>query len=79
MKDKFKIGIDYGGTKIEAILMNNKGDEIKRERSEYDRNYESGISTVKKLMDYWDLMGVEKQHFSILLLVFCPQTKVRLF
>ena len=34
MKDKFKIGIDYGGTKIEAILMNDKGDEIKRERSE---------------------------------------------
>ena len=32
MKDKFKIGIDYGGTKIEAILMNEKGDEIKRER-----------------------------------------------
>ena len=29
MKDKFKIGIDYGGTKIEAILMNEKGDEIK--------------------------------------------------
>ena len=50
MKDKFKIGIDYGGTKIEAILMNDKGDEIKRERSEYDRNYESGISTVKKFV-----------------------------
>ena len=29
MKDKFKIGIDYGGTKIEAILINDKGDEIK--------------------------------------------------
>ena len=51
MKDKFKIGIDYGGTKIEAILMNDKGDEIKRERSEYDRNYESGISTVKKFVE----------------------------
>ena len=46
MKDKFKIGIDYGGTKIEAILMNDKGDEIKRERSEYDRNYESGVSKI---------------------------------
>ena len=51
MKDKFKIGIDYGGTKIEAILMNDKGDEIKRERSGYDRNYESGISTVKKFVE----------------------------
>ena len=51
MKDKFKIGIDYGGTKIEAILMNEKGDEIKRERTEYDRNYESGISTVKKFVE----------------------------
>lgn len=51
MKDKFKIGIDYGGTKIEAILMNDKGDEIKRERLGYDRNYESGISTVKKFVE----------------------------
>ena len=45
MKDKFKIGIDYGGTKIEAILMNDKGDEIK-ERS-YDRNYESEFQQLK--------------------------------
>ena len=41
MKGKFKIGIDYGGTKIEAILMNDKGNQIKRERIEYDRNYDS--------------------------------------
>ena len=29
MKDKFKIGIDYGGTKIEAILMNDKVMKLK--------------------------------------------------
>ena len=45
------IGIDYGGTKIEAILMNDKGDEIKRERTEYDRNYDSGILTVKRFVE----------------------------
>ena len=29
---KFKIGIDYGGTKIEGILLNENGDQIERKR-----------------------------------------------
>ena len=29
----YKIGIDYGGTKIEGILINDKGEEILRKRS----------------------------------------------
>ena len=60
MSDKFKIGIDYGGTKIEAILINEKGEEIKRERSHYDQNYESGISTVKKFVESFKKISNEE-------------------
>ena len=35
MSKKFKIGIDYGGTKIEGILLNDSGDQIKRKRYSY--------------------------------------------
>jgi fructokinase len=47
MTSKFKIGIDYGGTKIEGILMDPLGKEVLRKRSTYDKNYQSGIDTVK--------------------------------
>ena len=54
MSEKFKIGIDYGGTKIEAILMDHIGKEVLRKRSTYDKNYQSGIDTVKLLVDEFD-------------------------
>ena len=54
MSEKFKIGIDYGGTKIEAILMDHTGKEVLRKRSTYDKNYQSGIDTVKLLVDEFD-------------------------
>ncbi len=54
MKKKNKIGIDYGGTKIEGILLNVNGQEIKRKRYSYKKNYISGIETVKKLVDEFD-------------------------
>ena len=44
MSKKFKVGIDYGGTKIEGILMDNEGNEILRKRSTYEKNYKSGIN-----------------------------------
>ncbi len=50
----FKIGIDYGGTKIEGILLDKNGDQIKRKRYSYDQNYNSGIDTVKKLVVEFD-------------------------
>ena len=28
MKNKFKIGIDYGGTKIEGILLDQNGNQL---------------------------------------------------
>ena len=54
MSEKFKIGIDYGGTKIEAILMDHIGKEVLRKRTTYDKNYQSGIDTVKSLVEEFD-------------------------
>ena len=54
MSKKFKVGIDYGGTKIEGILMDNEGNEILRKRSTYEKNYENGIDTVKSLIEEFD-------------------------
>ena len=50
----YKIGIDYGGTKIEGILINEKGEEILRKRSSYEKNYESGVNTIKNLVEEFD-------------------------
>ena len=50
MAEKFKIGIDYGGTKIEGILLDQKGNEIERKRIEYEKNYESGINTINQIV-----------------------------
>ena len=54
MSKNFKVGIDYGGTKIEGILMDNEGNEILRKRSTYEKNYENGIHTVKSLIEEFD-------------------------
>jgi fructokinase len=54
MSKKFKIGIDYGGTKIEGILLDDNGLQIERKRYSYEKNYLSGIDTVKKLVDEFD-------------------------
>ena len=54
MNQKFKIGIDYGGTKIEGILLDESGKQIERKRYSYDKNYNSGIETVKKLVEEFD-------------------------
>ena len=56
---KFKIGIDYGGTKIEGILLNEDGDQIERKRYSYEKNYVSGIETVKKLVNEFDQISEE--------------------
>ena len=54
MSENFKVGIDYGGTKIEGILMDNEGNEILRKRSTYEKNYKSGIQTVSSLVEEFD-------------------------
>ena len=57
MSKKFKIGIDYGGTKIEGILLDDSGTQIERKRYSYEKNYLSGIETVKKLVDEFDKLS----------------------
>ena len=57
MSKKFKIGIDYGGTKIEGILLDDNGLQIERKRYSYEKNYLSGIETVKKLVDEFDKLS----------------------
>ena len=59
MTKKFKIGIDYGGTKIEGILLNPNGEKLERKRYSYDKNYSSGISTVQKLVNEFDKISGE--------------------
>ena len=56
---KFKIGIDYGGTKIEGILLNETGEQIERKRYYYKKNYVSGIETIKKLVNEFDQISNE--------------------
>ena len=59
MSKKFKIGIDYGGTKIEGILLDPNGEKLERKRYSYDKNYSSGISTVQKLVNEFDKISGE--------------------
>ena len=54
MSKKFKIGIDYGGTKIEGILLDQDGKQIERKRYLHNKNYISGIEIVKKLVNELD-------------------------
>ena len=54
MTTKFKIGLDYGGTKIEGILLDENGKEIKRKRFNYSQNYVSGVEVIKNLVQEFD-------------------------
>ena len=56
---KFKIGIDYGGTKIEGILLDQNGIQLERKRYFYEKNYDSGIDIVKKLVNEFDQISGE--------------------
>ena len=50
MRKKFKIGIDYGGTKIEGILIDDIGNEIERTRFKNDKDYNSSIRKISNLV-----------------------------
>ena len=65
MVAKHKIGIDYGGTKIEGILLDGSGKEILRKRSTYEKNYQSGIDTVKSLVSEFDNYTEQKNTVGI--------------
>ena len=70
MSKKFKIGIDYGGTKIEGILLDQNGKQIERKRYSYERNYNSGIETVKKLVEEFDKLCNESCSVGVVYQVF---------
>jgi fructokinase len=57
MSKKFKIGIDYGGTKIEGILLDSYGKEIDRKRVNYDKNYQSSIRTILKIVKDFEILA----------------------
>ena len=63
MSKKFKIGIDYGGTKIEGILLDNNGKEIDRKRVNYQIDYQSGINTIVKIVN--DFETLSKSHCTV--------------
>ncbi len=45
-----RIGIDLGGTKIEAIALSDEGDELARQRVPTPRYYESTLTTIRDLV-----------------------------
>ena len=63
MSKKFKIGIDYGGTKIEGILLNESRKTIERKRVNYEKNYQSSLQAVLKLIK--DLENLSKSQCTI--------------
>ena len=46
-----KIGIDLGGTKTEALLINDNGDELFRKRIETQKNYEGTVQGILNLIN----------------------------
>ena len=50
MSDKKRIGIDLGGTKTEAILIDEKGNKIFSKRIPSEQNYNGTINDIVKLV-----------------------------
>jgi hypothetical protein len=46
-----KIGIDLGGTKTEAILINDEGKELFRKRIKTENNYQGTLNGIASLID----------------------------
>ncbi len=60
MVDKFKIGIDCGGSKVEGILLDNKGKEIHRKRIEYKKNYNSLLQSIQLIVSEFETKAKDK-------------------
>ncbi|MFC0687629.1 ROK family protein [Novosphingobium clariflavum] len=45
-----RIGIDFGGTKIEAAVLDEKGDVLHRQRTDTPRDYDTALATLRELV-----------------------------
>ena len=41
-----QIGVDLGGTKIESVVLNDKGEVLYREREESPHNYQETLDSI---------------------------------
>ncbi|MDP9102496.1 MAG: ROK family protein, partial [Pseudomonadota bacterium] len=46
-----RIGVDFGGTKIEAAALDREGNFLARVREPNPGNYDSALATVKELVE----------------------------
>ena len=61
-----KIGIDLGGTKTEAILIDHNGKELSRKRIKTEKNYQGTLNGIKFLVAEFENLVLEmsKDSFS---------------
>jgi len=57
MSKKFRIGIDYGGSKIEGILLDDKGKEIEKKRVAYNQDYQSSIKSILQIVSNFETIA----------------------
>ncbi len=50
-----QIGIDLGATKIESIVLDDKGEELYREREESPHNYQETLNSINLIVNKIDL------------------------
>jgi len=46
-----QIGIDLGATKIESIVLDDKGEELHREREESPHNYQETLNSINLIVN----------------------------
>ena len=60
-----QIGIDLGATKIESVLLDEKGKELLRERNNSPQDYPNTLTSIKNIVN-----KIEKKFAKKLMLVF---------
>jgi len=50
-----QIGIDLGATKIEYVLLDEKGNEVIREREKSPQNYQETINSIDNIVNKLDI------------------------
>ena len=46
-----QIGIDLGGTKVESVVLDEKGEELHREREESPHNYQETLNSINIIVN----------------------------